>query len=63
MFVSVQKIQNLFRGNVKKSAYLKTLSKQVGGWSSLFKKILMNFFLTLGGGKSLFTNADPTYFG
>ena len=33
----------------------------VGG-QGLFKIFLINLFLTLGGGKSLFDNADPTYF-
>ena len=36
----------------------------IGGWVvKAFSKIfLMNLFLTLGGGKSLFDNADLTYF-
>ena len=51
------------RGNVKKkSAYLKTLSKRWGGGQGLFKKILMNLFLILCGGNSLFNNEDTTYF-
>ena len=28
----------LFRGNLKKRVFLKTLSKQVGGWSSIWYK-------------------------
>ena len=46
----------------EKRVYLKTLSKEVGGWSRPFQKILMNLFLTLVGGNFLFNNADPTYF-
>ena len=46
----------------KKSAYLKTLSKRWVGGQGLFKKILMNLFLILCGGNSLFNNEDTTYF-
>ena len=36
----------------------------IGGWvvKAFSKNFLINLFLTLGGGKSLFDNADPTYF-
>ena len=31
------------------------------GGQDLFKIFVKNLFLTLGGGESLFNNADPTY--
>ena len=52
-------------GNVqKKESIFKVIiypSRCVGG-QGLFKNFLKNLFLTLGGGKYLFNNADQTYF-
>ena len=54
--------QYYLRGNVKKESIYRHYPHRWVGGQGLFKIFLINLFLTLGGGISLFNNADPTYF-